>query len=478
MRRFYFLFIGLILAGMVSLPQAKLGAQTFQFDLGITPGDISFVPSTFISGQSVRIYAAVHNFGSSDVTGKVAFFLSNQLIGEPQVISARARGLSEEVFVDWTVPDQPFNVAVKILETNPQDQNLANNETQTAIITPKKDSDRDGVTDDKDNCPNAANADQKDSNGNGIGDLCEPPPPPATAPAPAPAPALTAQPTPAPAPTPAPSPTPAQPAPPASTPSEPSAETGFAAPSESEIAPEDGQKVAVFPRNWQASLDYQQLDWNVYKFSAMVNIPDDFGFKYNWDFGDKSYSQDKEVEHRYKKSGRYLVILKVVDPDGEQVSSSALLEISFFNWGNWRLKVLLGALLGLSVLFFFLGAWARGKAKIVEPPAKLQVAGLEKIAATPVLEKAPETPGKIRLKKEKKGALPGAEPAVAGPPPEEPEEKLQKYIDSIVKKKESKSVAEFNKKFQAAEKKLSQVDESEGAEYDDLEEELKKLEEK
>jgi hypothetical protein len=40
------------------------------------------------------------------------------------------------------------------------------------------DTDGDGVADSADNCPTRANADQADSNHNGVGDVCEPPPPP------------------------------------------------------------------------------------------------------------------------------------------------------------------------------------------------------------------------------------------------------------------------------------------------------------
>ena len=36
------------------------------------------------------------------------------------------------------------------------------------------DTDSDGVPDSKDNCPQKPNADQKDSNGNGFGDVCDP----------------------------------------------------------------------------------------------------------------------------------------------------------------------------------------------------------------------------------------------------------------------------------------------------------------
>ena len=42
--------------------------------------------------------------------------------------------------------------------------------------TPDTDSDDDGIPDRLDNCPTTANADQADSDGNGVGDVCEPPP--------------------------------------------------------------------------------------------------------------------------------------------------------------------------------------------------------------------------------------------------------------------------------------------------------------
>ena len=41
--------------------------------------------------------------------------------------------------------------------------------------TPPPDADGDGIPDSTDNCPNVSNPDQKDSNGNGIGDACEVP---------------------------------------------------------------------------------------------------------------------------------------------------------------------------------------------------------------------------------------------------------------------------------------------------------------
>ena len=47
----------------------------------------------------------------------------------------------------------------------------------TGDSEPPADADGDGVPDDTDNCPNTPNADQLDSDGDGIGDVCDPPDP-------------------------------------------------------------------------------------------------------------------------------------------------------------------------------------------------------------------------------------------------------------------------------------------------------------
>ena len=55
---------------------------------------------------------------------------------------------------------------------------IINNQTRAFLATPDTptpppDSDGDGVTDDKDNCPDTENADQVDTDGDGVGDACE-----------------------------------------------------------------------------------------------------------------------------------------------------------------------------------------------------------------------------------------------------------------------------------------------------------------
>ena len=49
--------------------------------------------------------------------------------------------------MDFTVPEDSFNIQAKIQGTEPADQNAQNNETQTPLIVPDKDTDSDGTVD-------------------------------------------------------------------------------------------------------------------------------------------------------------------------------------------------------------------------------------------------------------------------------------------------------------------------------------------
>lgn len=148
-------------------------AQILEYDLGISASDIFFSKSVLISGQPVRLYAAVRNHGTHDVTGYALFYAGPNLIGESQVVSVRAGGWSDEVFVDWIIPEGSFNIRVDIKGQLPKDENPSNDSALTVLFYPEKDVDRDGIIDRNDNCINDYNPDQGDVDGDGIGNVCD-----------------------------------------------------------------------------------------------------------------------------------------------------------------------------------------------------------------------------------------------------------------------------------------------------------------
>lgn len=167
------IFSAILFFGLLIFSQ-NVKAQNYEYDLGITSGDIFFSNPILISGQPVRIYAAVRNHGTRDVVGYALFYSGPNLIGESQVVSVRAGGYSDEVFVDWVIPEGSFNIRVDIKGQTPKDENPANDQAVTTLFYPEKDSDDDGIIDKNDNCVNNFNPDQGDVDGDGIGDVCDP----------------------------------------------------------------------------------------------------------------------------------------------------------------------------------------------------------------------------------------------------------------------------------------------------------------
>lgn len=362
-------------------------AAQFDYDLGVYNGTISFSKQTLVAGDAIRVYAGIKNEGNQDVTGYASFFQSNQLIGQSQVISVRAGGQTEEVWVDFTVPNNDFNIRVQVQGTNPADQNPANDTAVSALFTVVKDGDGDGRPDNADNCPTVGNADQQDTDGDGQGNACDtdddndgipdanegslgtsptnpdsdgdgvndgqdafPADPNRTQTPPAPAPA--------PAPTPAPTPAPEVAAEEDSGEEEaPTADTDSAeaaATSTPEIV-NVGSATGTPALPPVAAISSKRLGWNAFRFVAK-DANGGRGSSVHWDFGDGTSADGAEVEHRFGAPGAYDVSLTVTGADGARATDATRVRIAFFDLRNWQLLALIG----------LIGAVAAGMVAVAE----------------------------------------------------------------------------------------------------------------
>lgn len=139
-------FIILLFVGLLVFNQGSIQAAQFDYDLSLKAEDLEFSKDVIISGQTIRIYARVKNVGNQDISGFVSFFRGVTPIGESRPVSVRPNGY-DDVFVDFIVPEDSFNIQAKIQGSDPADQNPANDSNQTKLIVPDKDTDGDGTVD-------------------------------------------------------------------------------------------------------------------------------------------------------------------------------------------------------------------------------------------------------------------------------------------------------------------------------------------
>lgn len=352
-------------------------AQQIQYDLAVRTADIFFSKQSnaLRAGESVRVYGRIHNEASSDVSGFVSFFQSNQLIGDSQIVSVRSGGAEEEVWVDFVVPTTAFNIRAELRGSIPQDQNPANDVAVSPMFTPIVDADADTVADDADNCPTAPNADQRDTDRDGSGDACDDDddgdgltdaseiaqgtdplnpdsdgdgvldgkdayptdpkrsviqPPPSEVPEVAKVPEV------------------AMAAPPTSEQPTPNPGATSIAVVTAEDPPVVEETAYRITTPAIASVQYRRLAWDTYEFEAR-SLEGVGGITALWRFGDGTTSNDRITRHQYKKSGEYSVILEVTDTTGTIARDAVKIQISFFNPENPRFWMLVGGIVGLGI---------------------------------------------------------------------------------------------------------------------------------
>ena len=164
----------LVVFSLLAIP-LLVGAvhPTDEVDVGFAGQGIYFSKDILYVGDTVRIYARLRNYGDTDATGVVGFYVSTEQIGSSQAISLPHGGFDEEVFVDFVVPSSDFNVTARIDSTDPPDVDISNNIVTTTLENPIPDQDQDGVMDEDDNSIRDANTNQLDTDGDSVGDACD-----------------------------------------------------------------------------------------------------------------------------------------------------------------------------------------------------------------------------------------------------------------------------------------------------------------
>jgi len=339
-----------------------VSAQEYQYDLGLKPMEItlSVDVNNLLKGQQVRVYTFVNNMGSNDATGNVVFFVNNVAVGD-EVVSVKAGGVYDEVFVDFIVPEDDFYVYVKLQGITPSDEDPANNDILSPLFHVQGDNDFDGLGDNIDNDDDNdgltdeqeqnlnTDKDKKDTDGDGVLDNeDEFPLDPEKQKKPEPKPEPKSDPEPAPVVVDVPKQEVATPPvvtnPPALSKKEKEEEK------KAELV-EDFYKSPEVELLEEVRIVASQVNWNTFDFSFSTNVPglNLEQLEYTWDFGDGVVSSENG-HHKYNGTGKYFVMLSTKGPFENYLYDSVKVNIAFwsvFNYWLWLIALII-------ILFVFM----------------------------------------------------------------------------------------------------------------------------
>ena len=337
-------------------------AQAASPDLSLSASNIEFSKSELIAGDTVRIYAKVRNLGDIDVSAQVFFYQGPTLIGKSQIVSVLAQGGSDDVYIDYQIPDGQFNIKAVIQGQDPTDINPDNDVAVTPLYESIPDADRDGIIDTKDNCSSKINPEQENMDADAWGDACDPdkdgdgtpnsqdfnPDDPTIANPPTTKkpdqPQKSEQP---------PATTTTKPQPLAPSPFLPNpSSTKTLAQNDAATSPaplvagvqDENITTTQITTEGKALLAFKQKDWRTYEFEAVPAVGNAVG-TFAWDFGDGATSVQKTVTHAFPKAGVYTVTLATVDNQGNITSQAQIFDVSFFHLQNPYVQATVGLLI-------------------------------------------------------------------------------------------------------------------------------------
>jgi len=364
--------LNLILLFILLLPAAAGGQSESEYDLALRPNEFSLSKdrNNLLVNEKVRLYTYAENRGTKDASGFIVFYRGTQLLGQAEV-SLTAKGVKDEVYIDFAVPLGNFNILAKIISAVPRDDNPDNNTALTQMYDGQKDSDGDGLgdkidpDDDNDGVADANEASlgtdplKSDTDGDGVVDaLDEFPLDPLKskkeAPKPPVLPKVEVKPTPKPVAKEAVQPVADKPVAPEKKASIIATILGKKDDAPKPELVQDFYASPAIELLKQVKINVLQVNWNTYNFSFTTNSPDVDVSKldYTW-----SFSNGTEVkvngEHRFSGTGQYFVSLKVKGPWDNYLFDSVTVNVAFWSVFNYWLWLIVLALMAVGFLYAY-----------------------------------------------------------------------------------------------------------------------------